>query len=540
MRKLIKKTVIIVALMLSLNIGIGLWLQHQVTESLESEAALQHVAVDLALMMASEGRMERSMTELGDDPKANFQTSSAQVLQMKALSHVQMVRLKIDAQKAWGNTSALKNLIKDRNEAHSTSLQIVNLVKNHHENIAPMLWSKIAHPAFSHYVAETRVLFANISRQINKLNKSVEHRRSMQTWVQILTLIAWAIALFWDFRMLSAMATRLEKAAATVRLASKRDLTKLSGVDGADEAGEVGRGIDRMIGELSGVTRDLNANAQSIAHETDHLSFVLEAVSKGFSEAVETLGTVREKTRGLAEEAGQESNLASEMGRASKQAVEEANTGSRTVQSVLEAVRSSSDEITSLANRIAGLEEASQKIGTIAGSITAIASQTNLLALNAAIEAARAGEQGRGFAVVADEVRKLAQTTTQATDEISTAISTIQKSISETVTDIRKEAAALAACGAQAVQAEKAIEALASMVRTTGEDVEKIVTETEVQKQGSDRILEAVITLSKIMEARGQDVASAIPAVERLRGIVEKLSALTSSFRIDGESPAKL
>jgi hypothetical protein len=140
------------------------------------------------------------------------------------------VRLRIDAQKAWGNASALKNLIKDRNEAHSTSLQIVNLVKNHHESIAPMLWSKIAHPAFSHYVAETRVLFADISRQINKLNTSVEHRRSMQTWVQILTLFAWAIALFWDFRMLSAMATRLEKAAATVRLASKRDLTKLSGV----------------------------------------------------------------------------------------------------------------------------------------------------------------------------------------------------------------------------------------------------------------------------------------------------------------------
>ena len=537
MRPLIKKTIMIIALMLSLNIGIGLWLQHQVTESLESESALQHVAVDLALMMASEGRMERSMTELGDDPKTNFQKSWAQVLQMKALSHVQMVRLRIDASKAWGSITPLKNLIRDRNEAHSTSLQIVNLVKNHHEALAPMLWTQIAHPAFSHYVAETRILFANISRQINKLNASVSHRRSMQTWVQILTLIAWVIALFWDFRMLSAMATRLEKAAATVNLASKRDLTQYSGVDGEDEAGEVGRSIDRMIGELSGVTRDLNANAQSIAHETDHLSAVLEAVSKGFVEAVETLNIVQEKARGLAEEAGQQSSLASEMGQASKKAVEEADAGSRTVQSVLESVRSSSEEITSLANRIAGLEEASQKIGTIAGSITAIASQTNLLALNAAIEAARAGEQGRGFAVVADEVRKLAQTTTQATEEISTAIATIQESISETVTDIRKEAAALAACGSQAVSAETAIDTLAAMVRTTGKDVEKIVKETEIQKQGSDRILDAVISLSTIMEARGQDVASAIPAVERLRGIVETLSSLTSSFRVDEKGP---
>ena len=75
------------------------------------------------------------------------------------------------------------------------------------------------------------------------------------------------------------------------------------------------------------------------------------------------------------------------------------------------------------------------------------------------------------------------------------------------------------------------------MVRTTGKDVEKIVKETEIQKQGSDRILDAVISLSTIMEARGQDVASAIPAVERLRGIVETLSSLTSSFRVDEKGP---
>ena len=72
MRKLIKKTVLIVVLMLSLNIGTGLWLQHQVTLSLKTESALQHVAVDLALMMSSEARMERSMTELGEDPKASM------------------------------------------------------------------------------------------------------------------------------------------------------------------------------------------------------------------------------------------------------------------------------------------------------------------------------------------------------------------------------------------------------------------------------------------------------------------------------------
>lgn len=531
MRKLITKTVFVVVLMLTLNIGTGLWLQHQVSLSLEKESALQRVAVDLALMMASEARMERSMTELGESPEANLNAPMAQVIQMKTLSHVQMVRLRIDAQKAWGDLSSLKNLVRDRNEAHSTSLQIINLVKNHHENLAPMLWTKIARPAFSHYVTETRLLFADISRQVQKINASVVHRRTLQTWVQIVTLFAWAIVLFWDFKALSKMANRLERAAEIVRQASSRDLTRLSQVDGADEAGEVGRGIDHLILELSDVTRDLNDNAHSIARETDHLSKVLSTVSSGFVEALRTLENVREKAKELAEQSRGESELALDMGRTSKQAVLEADHGAQTVRSVLDSVRTSAQEITGLANRIAGLEEASQKVGTIAGSIAAIATQTNLLALNAAIEAARAGEQGRGFAVVAEEVRKLAQTTSQATEEIGTAIAAIQTSIAETVTDIRHEASALSECGAQAVQAEKAIDTLAAMVRATGQNVEVIVGETEVQKTSSDRILEAVNALSQVMDARGRDVASAVPAVDRLRGIVDTLSALTSSFK---------
>ncbi len=533
MKKLIRKTVLVVIVMLALNIGTGLWLQHQVTLSLETESALQGVAVDLALMMASEARMERSMTELGEDPKANLRTSMAQVIQMKALSHVQMGRLRTDAQKAWGCLAPLANLVRDRNEAHSTSLQIVNLVKNHHENLAPLLWTKIARPAFSHYVTETRLLFAHISRQVRKIDKSVVHRRNIQNWVQIVTLFAWAVVLYLDFKALSKMARRLGIAAETVRLASSRDLTRFSKVDGPDEAGEVGRGIDRLIAELSGVTRNLNAHARSVSSEADQLSRVLSAVSEGFREAVGTLGDVREKARGLAEEARRESELALEMGQASKRAISEADAGSKTVRSVLEGVRSSSEEISSLANRIAGLEEASQKVGTIAGSITAIATQTNLLALNAAIEAARAGEQGRGFAVVAEEVRKLAQTTSKATEEIGSAIGGIQNSITQTVTDIRKESSALADCGAQAGQAEKVLDTLAGMVRNTGHDVDIIVEATKAQKKSTDRILEAVNALATVMEARNQDVFSAVPAVDRLREIVQTLSALTSSFRVE-------
>jgi methyl-accepting chemotaxis protein len=102
----------------------------------------------------------------------------------------------------------------------------------------------------------------------------------MQTWVQIVTLIDWANHPFRGLRD----ALSPEKAAVIVKFESKRDLTHVSGVDGEDGDGTVARSIDRMIGELSGVTSDLNANAQSIDHETDHLSSVLDAVAQGFKE----------------------------------------------------------------------------------------------------------------------------------------------------------------------------------------------------------------------------------------------------------------
>lgn len=99
MKKLIRKTGIVVVMMLILNIGTGSWLQYQLTRGIESEASLQSVAMDLALMMASESRMERSMSKLVENTSANFSADQAIVIQMKALSHVQMVRLKIDAKK---------------------------------------------------------------------------------------------------------------------------------------------------------------------------------------------------------------------------------------------------------------------------------------------------------------------------------------------------------------------------------------------------------------------------------------------------------
>ena len=531
MKKLIRKTLLVVVLMLTLNIGTGFWLQHQVSLSLSAESALQRVAVDLALMMATESRMERSMTEFARDPSSRLVKTTAEMIQMRALSHIQTVRLKIDGNKAWGSILPLKNLLEARNVAQTSSLRIVSLARNHQASDTS-LWSQTTLPAFSRYLVETRLLFAGISSQINKINASVKHRRSLQTWVQVATLFAWAIVLFRDFLALTRMADRLAQAAGTVRLASKRDLTKLSNVDGPDEAGEVGRGIDLLIRELAGVTRDLNDNAHAISQETDRFSSILSSVSNGFTAALDTLQEVREKAVSLETESRKESELAREMGTTSRKAVQEADNGSQTVRSVLKSVQSSSTEITSLANRIQGLEEASQRIGATAGSITAIASQTNLLALNAAIEAARAGEQGRGFAVVADEVRKLAHTTAQATDEISSAISTIQGSISDTVRDIRKEAEALSACGTEARLAESAIESLAGMVRQTGGNVETIILATENQQTASARILEAVKVLSSVMEERGHDVASAVPAVDRLREVILTLTRITESFRL--------
>ena len=203
-----------------------------------------------------------------------------------------------------------------------------------------------------------------------------------------------------------------------------------------------------------------------------------------------------------------------------------AEDGSRIVADVVAAIDEVAGRAQELRRSMEGLDERADGIGKVLGVIEDIADQTNLLALNAAIEAARAGEAGRGFAVVADEVRKLAEKTMQATSEVHGAITGIQEGARA---NVKATEVAVEAVGRSTEMAGKSGEALASIVQvaqTTADRVRSIATAAEQQSATSDEINRATMDMNRICGETGMLMQDAAQAIERLAGLSEELGRI--------------
>ncbi|WP_430459685.1 methyl-accepting chemotaxis protein [Thalassolituus sp. LLYu03] len=310
------------------------------------------------------------------------------------------------------------------------------------------------------------------------------------------------------------------------------DLTRRLDTSRGDEIAALAHQVNQLLAGLSqliGSVKETSTDLSQIASKTQSdISLVLERFSdqKGEVDMVATASTeLASATQNVAQNAGRASEYAS-------QANEQADAGQEIVRTAADVIRHLSGEIENVSEVIRALEAEGASIGTVSDVIQGIAEQTNLLALNAAIEAARAGEQGRGFAVVADEVRTLAQRTRDSTNEINQMISRLQASTAEAVAVMHKSTSYTQRSVEQIEKVGESIGEVVGMVLEIARMNSEIAQASGEQSQVIDELNRNLVHIKESADAASELIGKTARASDAVGQEAGKLSALMKEFRV--------
>ncbi len=316
-----------------------------------------------------------------------------------------------------------------------------------------------------------------------------------------------------------------EKAAqAEEAMAKAQDAAKV-----AEEATEEAR-LARRQGLLDAAGQ-LEEIVNNIAAASDQLSARIEISTKGSEQQstrmAETTVAMDEMNNTVLEIA-KNSNDSSELADSTRK---KANEGSEITKKCENSMNQVKEQSLTLRENMSGLAEQANSIGTVMGVISDIADQTNLLALNAAIEAARAGEAGRGFAVVADEVRKLAEKTISSTTDVANAINAIQQSTELNVKQVDVAVLAIEEAAELTIQSGKALQGIVEMAENNSDGIRAIATASEEQSATSNEISHSISMVNNIASETTEAMVEASHAVNALTEQTHELTKLINDLK---------
>ncbi|WP_295002420.1 methyl-accepting chemotaxis protein [uncultured Dechloromonas sp.] len=301
---------------------------------------------------------------------------------------------------------------------------------------------------------------------------------------------------------------------------------------GNDEAGQLIQAMEKMRQDLAGVVGQIAASSDRLAHSASELSTTAQQVSSSTqnqsSSTAASAAALEQLTVSIdhvGESAVDASQRADEAGSLAIESGKGVDTAAAQIHQV-------ADSIDQTARQIQLLSEHVHQIGNITTVIRDVADQTNLLALNAAIEAARAGEQGRGFAVVADEVRKLAERTTLSVQEISSVISTIQNSVATTVDSMQSNCQLVAGVVTSAQQASGSMHGIREATETVRDAIAGISEAMREQRSASTELSRNVEGIAQMSEENTAAVASVASTANTLVGVSGELKSAVARFRL--------
>ena len=310
------------------------------------------------------------------------------------------------------------------------------------------------------------------------------------------------------------------------------NLSQRAVVDSTDEIGEMASAFNAMQDRTVGVVRSMKEAIERLHREVEELTSAAEArrddlgrQQQGADRSAEVIETMLQSFTGIAEQAGIAKTL-------SHEASDAARDGSSRVGQRADSIRKLADVVRNSASSVEALAENSHEISHAITEIRGIAEQTNLLALNAAIEAARAGEQGRGFAVVADEVRKLAQRVQDSTDQIQGTIDRLLNAMNTAVNQMTGSSEDATRCVEESEEGRRALEAINEVVSRIDHTNQEIANVSAEQTAGTDDVLANVQGIRETTQNMVTQLAESADMSRRLKKLIDSLEEASSKVTV--------
>ncbi len=311
------------------------------------------------------------------------------------------------------------------------------------------------------------------------------------------------------------------------------DLTKRLDDSSKDEIAVASRYFNLFIEKLRGIIAGLAQATIEIASASTQLHETAEQMATGAEEVAAQAGTVATAGEEMSATSGTIAQNCLYAAEGSQHASAAAVSGAKVVDETIAVMNSIAERVKNSARAVESLGSRSDQIGEIIGTIEDIADQTNLLALNAAIEAARAGEQGRGFAVVADEVRALAERTTKATKEIGEMIKAIQTETGEAVTVMEEGVSEVSRGSEKATESGKALGQILEQINAVTSQIAQVATAAEEQTATTSEISRNMQQITEVVAQTASGSQESAAAANQLSALAEELKKVVGQFKVD-------
>jgi len=368
------------------------------------------------------------------------------------------------------------------------------------------------------------------AKKRNELNAATARSATIQ--MAVFAFIGMVVAVVLGLLVARQITAPLRKVVEFAQAIAQGDLTHHLAIDQEDETGQLAEAVNGMADRLNSLISGVAENAALVAAAAGQLTANAEQMATGAEEVATQAGTVATASEEMAATSTEIAANCSAAADEARRASETAGKGSEVIRHTVREMTNIAERVRETAKAVESLGARSDQIGEIIGTIEDIADQTNLLALNAAIEAARAGEQGRGFAVVADEVRALAERTTRATREIGAMIKAIQQETRGAVISMEQGVNEVERGTLEAAESGKALEAILEQVGAVTMQVNQIATAAEQQTATTTEITGNIHQITDVVQGTARGAQETAAAARQLSDLSGELQHLIGQFRL--------